>query len=345
MPTKSSHPPIWQAAFLDNLAETGLVSRAARYAGVTRQTAYLARNPKNRIGTDLLQAQTFAQLWDEALQKAADSVEIEIRQRALEGIEHQRNVYYNGQKVGVQVTRQYSDQLLIFLAQKLRPEIYGTPVPKHAPNPAPCKHCGADPLTEPTPQEKADLAIIDILSAQLLAQAQRAKAQPTQTQPSSQPQSQPASVPATPKSAPVTADTPNKPSFASTVVSSAPEAPFSNSDSSNPPLYVSSDVSSFPEVLLSSFESQNLPPFLSSDVSSSPVSQSESKKRNPPRFLSSPVSSFINATPTQLSKFVSSQASFLAPSNAPPPMVIFLSVESQKSQATLGHWRIGGNFG
>jgi hypothetical protein len=236
--TSPSRSAAWKAAFLDNLAETGLVSRAARYAGVTRQTAYNARNSKNRIGADLIEAESFAKMWDEAIQQAAASIELETRKRAMEGIERQQDIYYRGKKVGERVSHQYSDRLLMFLLQKLRPETYG----EHAHSP--CKHCGADPRTEPTPQEKASQATLSLLTAQLIAYVKHTATKPTPQQPSATPQPQLESISGVPQSEPVIAESPNPPASVSTIVSSFPETITLNSGTENSYAFVSNDVSS-----------------------------------------------------------------------------------------------------
>jgi len=115
----------WKHTFLKHLRLTGLVLESAQVAQVSRATVYRARDTRNRSGPDLLNAQTFARQWDDALEKAAEAIESEARRRAMEGIERQRHVFRNGQEVTTEVVRVYSDQLLVFLLKALRPERFG----------------------------------------------------------------------------------------------------------------------------------------------------------------------------------------------------------------------------
>jgi len=62
----------------------------------------------------------FAAAWDEALEIATGSLELEARRRAQKGV--LEPVYYKGKKVGA--VRKYSDTLLIFLLKAHRPDKY-----------------------------------------------------------------------------------------------------------------------------------------------------------------------------------------------------------------------------
>ena len=97
----------WQASFLTALRQTGNISAAAREAGVARSRCYdlRRRNPD------------FAASWEDALEEAADWLELEALRRAVEGTEEDR--FFGGHIVG-QVTR-YSDALLMFLLKARRP--------------------------------------------------------------------------------------------------------------------------------------------------------------------------------------------------------------------------------
>jgi hypothetical protein len=98
-------------AFLDALARTGNVTRAAKAVHVTNRTAYNARNDDP----------AFAAAWDAALDAAMDLVlEPEAVRRAVEGVE--RPVYHQGKKIDS--VREYSDTLLIFLLKGGRPAKY-----------------------------------------------------------------------------------------------------------------------------------------------------------------------------------------------------------------------------
>jgi len=64
----------------------------------------------------------FAALWDDALEEAADWLELEALRRAMDGTEEGR--YFRGEMIGT-ITR-YSDSLLMFLLKARRPSVFGT---------------------------------------------------------------------------------------------------------------------------------------------------------------------------------------------------------------------------
>lgn len=96
--------------FLRALAECGVITDAAKVAGVERKTVYRWRE----------QDPDFAKAWDEAEQEAADKLEREAIRRAVEGVEEP--VFHQGKIVGY--VRKYSDTLLIFLLKGYKPERY-----------------------------------------------------------------------------------------------------------------------------------------------------------------------------------------------------------------------------
>ena len=105
-------PPGWQEAFLGHLRETGNVSAAARAAGTCRSRCYewRRRDP------------AFVAAWADALEEAADKLEMEAFRRAVKGFGEGR--FFQGSVVG-EVTR-YSDSLLMFLLRARRPARFGT---------------------------------------------------------------------------------------------------------------------------------------------------------------------------------------------------------------------------
>lgn len=105
-PVPSDGAP-WWVPFLVVLAETGNVSAACIRVQIARSTAYEARDRHPE----------FARAWDEALEFAADALELEARRRAAEGT--LEPVFYKGFQVGT--IRRYSDQLLMFLLRAARP--------------------------------------------------------------------------------------------------------------------------------------------------------------------------------------------------------------------------------
>lgn len=94
--------------FLEVLAETANVTRAAKAAGVTTWTAYEARK----------QDAAFADQWHEAVEEACDLMEAEALRRAVDGVA--KPVFYQGKQCGE--IQEYSDTLLIFLLKAHRPE-------------------------------------------------------------------------------------------------------------------------------------------------------------------------------------------------------------------------------
>ncbi len=96
--------------FLEALAQTGSVSRAAKAAAVHRSTAYDARHAEPE----------FAALWAEAEEISVQEMEAEGRRRAVEGT--LKPVFQGGKQVGE--VREYSDTLLIFLLKARRPDVY-----------------------------------------------------------------------------------------------------------------------------------------------------------------------------------------------------------------------------
>jgi hypothetical protein len=82
---------VWKAVFLARLAETGVVTAAARAAGITTRHAYYERKRN----------ETFAQAWADALESSVEDLEAHAHERARE-----------------------SDSLLMFLLKAHRPEKY-----------------------------------------------------------------------------------------------------------------------------------------------------------------------------------------------------------------------------
>ena len=98
----------WHSVFLDGLRATGNVSESARAANICRSRVYECRH----------RDPVFAAAWADALEAAADRLEMEAFRRAVEGIGEDR--FFRGDVVG-RVTR-YSDRLLMFLLKARRPE-------------------------------------------------------------------------------------------------------------------------------------------------------------------------------------------------------------------------------
>jgi hypothetical protein len=102
-----------QRRFIEVLADTGLVSAAAKAVGMSRESAYrLRRSPHGAA---------FARAWDAARQCAGTFIEDVAFERAIEGVEHK--VYDENGNV-VCTRRAYNDRLLMFLLRNLKPERY-----------------------------------------------------------------------------------------------------------------------------------------------------------------------------------------------------------------------------
>lgn len=130
----------WAPAFLAALERSGMVSEAARAAGVGRRTAYDRRERDEQ----------FAQAWDEALEAATEELEQEAVRRAMDG----------------------SDLLLMFLLKARRPRVY---VERHQ-----LRHTGSvefdrpmiEELIDPEVRKHTQAALRAISDARLRRQAQ-----------------------------------------------------------------------------------------------------------------------------------------------------------------------------
>jgi hypothetical protein len=120
-----------QRRFIEVLADTGLVSAAAKAVGMSRESAYRLRCSPHGAA--------FARAWDAARRHAGGVVEDIAFERALEGVE--QNVYDENGEI-VCTKRVYNDRLLMFLLRHLKPELYGgsggsAPQPAEPAEPAP----------------------------------------------------------------------------------------------------------------------------------------------------------------------------------------------------------------
>jgi hypothetical protein len=104
-----------RVAFLRALADSGIVTIAAKIAGITRARVYQVRK----------EDPDFAAAWDEAEEQAADALEAEAWRRAVDGVPEPlvsagkivRDD--DGQPIAI---RRYSDTLLVTLLKARRPE-------------------------------------------------------------------------------------------------------------------------------------------------------------------------------------------------------------------------------
>ncbi len=100
----------WKPAFIEVLRATGNVTRAAQYAGQSRNQVHDVRQ----------HSEDFAAQWREALEEGTDLLDAEARRRAVTGID--KPVFYKGKVVG-SITK-YSDRLLMFLLKAHRPQMF-----------------------------------------------------------------------------------------------------------------------------------------------------------------------------------------------------------------------------
>ena len=94
----------------------GNVTEAARAAKIDRTVVYDERKRDTQ----------FAQAWDDAMDMAADELEIEARRRAVTGVEEPVFGSLGGNTGSGEIgtIRKYSDTLLIFLLKGARPSKY-----------------------------------------------------------------------------------------------------------------------------------------------------------------------------------------------------------------------------
>ena len=114
-----------QRRFIEALADTGLVSHAAKEVGMSRESANrLRRSPHGAA---------FSQAWDAARHHAGAALEDIAFERAIEGVE--QNVFNEYGEV-ICTKRVYNDRLLTFLLRHLKPERYARDAISASPSPA-----------------------------------------------------------------------------------------------------------------------------------------------------------------------------------------------------------------
>jgi hypothetical protein len=111
-PRRNSITPARQAEFIRALAETGVVTQAARRIGASLEALYKLRN---RPG-----AEEFAAAWEMALDRGIERLEDCALERAIVGEER---VVVRGGKV-VATWRRFDTQLILFLLRQRRSDRY-----------------------------------------------------------------------------------------------------------------------------------------------------------------------------------------------------------------------------
>lgn len=109
--------PTWVLGFLEAMRATGNVSEACRRVQVHSSTAYALRE----------RDADFACEWDNALEDATDTLELEARRRAVEGIEEP--VVYQGQLTPVWERDEHGEIVLYERRIPQPPKPDGTPQP------------------------------------------------------------------------------------------------------------------------------------------------------------------------------------------------------------------------
>lgn len=118
-----------QIAFVEALAETGVVEQACRRVGMSATSAYALR--RRPCGAP------FREAWEAALDYALHRLEEEVVDRARRGVA--RPIYYKGEQVGE--WRHFDERLTMFLLRSRRPQRYGKWIEKMlAPEPAATDH-------------------------------------------------------------------------------------------------------------------------------------------------------------------------------------------------------------
>ena len=100
-----------QRAFIEELADCGIVREAAARVGMTEQSATRLRRRA--------EAKAFSLAWDAALQFGGDRLRSIAYERAVNGVVKPR--FYRGQIVGEE--RVYNDRLLLYLLGKSQPVV------------------------------------------------------------------------------------------------------------------------------------------------------------------------------------------------------------------------------
>ena len=102
-----------QCAFIEALAETGIVEDACRRVGMSRTSADNLR--KRPCGAP------FRRAWQAAIDYALHRLEESAHRRARDGVA--RPIFHKGEQVGE--WRHYDERLSMFLLRSYRPERYG----------------------------------------------------------------------------------------------------------------------------------------------------------------------------------------------------------------------------
>lgn len=124
--------PERQRAFIEALADSGCVTRAAGVVGMAPEGAYaLRRHPGGK---------SFAEAWDRAQDVGVQRLRDIVFERAIEGVPIP--VYYKGEQVGAR--RWFDNSLLKFILRHHDPDRYGPSSPAGRLSPATIKKLRAE---------------------------------------------------------------------------------------------------------------------------------------------------------------------------------------------------------
>jgi hypothetical protein len=101
---------LWVRPFLAALAECGIITHAAKAAGVDRSCVFRYRQDNPEFAAEV----------EQAIEQAVDELEAEARRRALKGVEEP--VYQGGVLVGTRVV--FSDALMSLLLRGRRKAVF-----------------------------------------------------------------------------------------------------------------------------------------------------------------------------------------------------------------------------
>ncbi len=123
-PRADGWTPDRQQAFLEALADCGVVSRAARMVGMAPEGAYaLRRHPHGR---------SFSEAWDRAQDVGVQYIRDIAIERAIEGVPVP--IFWQDKQVGER--REYDARLFMYVLRHNDPDRYGTGSPAYRLSPA-----------------------------------------------------------------------------------------------------------------------------------------------------------------------------------------------------------------
>ena len=157
-PRRNSITPARQCAFISALAETGIVSQAARRIGASLEALYKLRH---RDG-----GEAFADAWDTAVDCGIERLEDGALARAIEGEE--RMVVSSGKLLGTEI--RHNEALVMFFLRGRRADRYGAQVGAGHPT---YERIRAEVLAEEAAKQPDDESVLASLFAKMDAMRER----------------------------------------------------------------------------------------------------------------------------------------------------------------------------